>query len=268
MTSTTSDELETVAPPEEDRAAPESGTEGVSRLRLIVQPLAVLAVVVAVVVYINVATLNATEAGLLNNRTLAQLTWEHVKLTVVTAVVVVLVAVPLGVLLTRRRARAARPGVIAVANFGQAAPAVGLLVLVATLFDIGFTAAVIALALYGILPTLRNTMTGLEQVDPQLVEAGRGMGMSARGALMRVEMPLAVPVILTGIRLSLVLIVGTAALAAFIGAGGLGQLIITGVNLQLDKELIVGAVLTASLALLVDWLGHVVEEFARPKGLS
>jgi osmoprotectant transport system permease protein len=80
--------------------------------------------------------------------------------------------------------------------------------------------------------------------------------------------PLAVPVILTGIRLSLVLIVGTAALAPFIGGGGLGQLIITGVNLQLDKQLVVGAVLIASLALLIDWVGRVVETIARPKGLS
>jgi osmoprotectant transport system permease protein len=268
MSATSADELETVAPPEEDRGAPETGQESVSRLRLVVQPLAVLAVVVAVMVYVNVATLNSTEAGLLNNGAITDLTWEHVKLTVVTAVIVVLVAVPSGIVLTRRRARVARPGVVSLANFGQAAPSVGLLVLAATLFDVGFWTAVLGLSVYGVLPTLRNTMTGLEQVEPQLVEAGRGMGMSARGALTRVEVPLAVPVILTGIRLSLVLIVGTAALAPFIGGGGLGQLIITGVNLQLDKQLVIGAVLIASLALLVDWLGHVVEEVARPKGLS
>lgn len=242
--------------------------QAVSRRRLVVQPLVVLAVVAAVLVYVATAELNPTESGLLNFRSLRALTLEHIQLTVVTAIIVVVVAVPTGILLTRRSARAGRPPVVAFANFGQAAPSVGLLVLAATLFDIGFWTAVLGLSVYGILPTLRNTMTGLEQVDPALVEAARGMGMSSQGALGRVELPLAVRVILTGIRLSLVLIVGTAALAPFIGGGGLGQLIITGVNLQLDKQLVVGAVLIASLALLVDWLGRVVEEVARPKGLS
>ncbi|MDQ4006522.1 MAG: ABC transporter permease [Actinomycetota bacterium] len=224
--------------------------------------------VAAVLVYVATAELTPTESGLLNFRSLYGLTMEHVKLTVVTAFIVVVVAVPAGILLTRRSARAGRPPAVAFANFGQAAPSVGLLVLAATLFDIGFWTAVLGLSVYGILPTLRNTMTGLEQVDPTLVEAARGMGMSSQGTLVRVELPLAVLVILTGIRLSLVLIVGTAALAPFIGGGGLGQLIITGVNLQLDKQLVVGAVLIAGLALLVDWLGRVVEEAARPKGLS
>jgi osmoprotectant transport system permease protein len=270
VTATTpTDDLDPATPAGED--LDEAGSlqrERVSRRRMVVQPLAVLAVVAATLVYVQTADLTATERGLLNLRSLADLTWQHVQLTFVTTVIVVLVAVPAGILLTRRRARAARPAAVGVANFGQAAPSVGLLVLAATLFDVGFSTAVLGLAVYGILPTLRNTITGLQQVDPALVEAARGMGMSARGALMRVEVPIAVPVILTGIRLSLVLVVGTAALAVFIGGGGLGQLITTGVNLQLDKQLVVGAVLIASLALLVDWLGRVVEEVARPKGLS
>lgn len=263
--------VETGSRPDESQAAADDLSRGgarTSRWRLIVQPLVVLVIVAAVVVYVEVADLTPTEATLLNLGTLWTLTLQHIKLTVTTGVIVVLVALPAGILLTRHRARSARPGAVVLANLGQAAPSIGLLVLAATLFSVGFWTAVFGLAVYGVLPTLHNTMTGLEQVDSRLVEAGRGMGMSAPTTLTRVEIPLAVPVILTGIRLSLVLIVGTAALATFIGAGGLGGLIVTGVNLQLDTELIIGAILIASLALLVDWLGRVVEELARPKGLS
>jgi osmoprotectant transport system permease protein len=269
VSTTATDELDPTGPPGEERDDAQSlERERVSRRRLTVQPVAVLAAVAAVVVYVQSASLTASERGLLTPRSLIALTWEHVQLTAVTGVIVVLVAVPAGILLTRRRARRASPPVVAFANFGQAAPLVGLLVLAAALLDVGFWTAVLALSVYGILPILRNTITGLGQVDRSLVEAARGMGMSARGVLMRVELPLAVPVILTGIRLSLTLVVGGAALAVFIGGGGLGQLITTGVNLQFKSQLVVGAVLIASLALLVDWLGRVVEEVARPKGLS
>jgi osmoprotectant transport system permease protein len=239
-----------------------------SRWRRVGQPVAVLAVVAAVVVYVSVAELSSTEAAVLNLGSMWSLTLEHIKLTLVTTVVVVVVALPAGIVLTRPWARSGRPGVVALANLGQAAPSVGLLVLFAQVLDIGFSTAVIGLSVYGVLPTLRNTMTGLEQVDRSLVESARGMGMSAAATLLRVELPLAVPVILTGIRLSLVLIVGTAALAAFIGAGGLGQMIITGVNLQLDRELVIGAILIAALALIIDWLGRMVEDLATPKGLA
>lgn len=241
---------------------------GTSPWRRVGQPVAVAVAVVAVVVYVAVGDLTPTERAVLNLGSLWSLTLQHVWLTVVTTVLVVLIALPLGVVMTRPWARGGRPVAVGGANLGQAAPSIGLLVLFAAIFDVGFWTAVLGLTVYGVLPTLRNTITGLEQVDARLVEAARGMGMSAAATLFRVEMPLAVPVILTGIRLSLVLIVGTAALATFIGAGGLGQLITTGVNLQLDKELVVGATLIASLALVIDWLGRLVEDFARPKGLS
>ncbi|HWL96482.1 MAG TPA: ABC transporter permease [Nocardioidaceae bacterium] len=255
---------------DDDRGtAPATGeSTGASVRQLVIQPVVVLLVMAGVAVYVSTATLNPTEAGLLNIDSLVALTIEHLQITAVTAVIVVAIGLPLGILLTRPWARYGRPPVVVLANLGQAAPSVGLLVLVAGLMGVGFRTAIVGLSIYGILPTLRNTMTGLEQVDRTLIESARGMGMSARATLARVELPMAVPVILTGIRLSLVLIVGTAALAPFIGGGGLGQLIITGVNLQLDKQLIVGAVLIASLALLIDWVGRVVETFARPKGLS
>ena len=125
-----------------------------------------------------------------------------------------------------------------------------------------------ALVVYALLPVLRNTMVGIGQVDDRLVEAGRGMGMSAVAVLVRVELPLAVPIMLAGIRTALVLLVGTAALSTFINGGGLGILITTGVNLNLTRVLVAGAVSVALLALLVDWVGRVVELLARPKGLA
>ena len=192
---------------------------------------------------------------------------EHLQLTVVAAAIVLVIAIPLGILLTRRPFRRLSGPVMVVANIGQAAPAIGLIVLLAFIVGFGFTAAVIALVAYAVLPVLRNTMVGLQQVDQRLVEAGRGMGMSAAAVLFRVELPLAVPVMLAGIRTALVLLVGTATLATFINGGGLGILITTGVNLNLTKVLVVGSLLVALLAIVVDWLGRVVEHVARPKGL-
>jgi osmoprotectant transport system permease protein len=183
--------------------------------------------------------------------------------TVLTCVV----AIPLGIALTRGRFRRYSKPIITVAGFGQAAPAIGLIALGAVLFGIGGAGAVIALTVYGALPIVANTVTGLDGVDPRLVEASRGMGMSAWATLLRIELPLALPVIVAGVRTALVLIVGTAALASFTGAGGLGQLITTGIKLQQTVTLVVGAVLVAALALFIDWLARVAEFVAAPKGL-
>ena len=120
---------------------------------------------------------------------------------------------------------------------------------------------------YALLPVLKNTMVGLDGVDRSLVEAGRGMGMSAASVLLRVELPLAVPVMLAGVRTALILVVGTATLATFVNGGGLGLLITTGVNLNLVRVLVAGSILVALLALSIDWIGRVVEHVARPKGL-
>ena len=125
---------------------------------------------------------------------------------------------------------------------------------------------VIPLVFYTLLPVLRNTMVGIQQVDRSLIDAGRGIGMSAAGVLWRVELPLAVPLILAGLRTALVLAVGTATLAFFVNGGGLGELIDTGYKLQLNSVMYVGAALAIGLALLVDWLGGVAEQWLSPKG--
>jgi osmoprotectant transport system permease protein len=238
-----------------------------SWLALLPQPVAIGIALAAFAVWLATADLTTAERTTLNPGDLLTYTGEHLALTFVSAAIVLVIAVPLGVLLTRGPFRRVAGPVLVLANFGQAAPAVGLIVLLAFWLGFSFWAAVVALVLYAMLPVLRNTMVGLQSVDARLVEAGRGMGMSAMSVLFRVELPLAVPVMLSGIRTALVLLVGSAALATFIGAGGLGLLITTGVNLFLPKVLVSGALLVALLALLIDWLGRVVEHVARPKGL-
>lgn len=213
------------------------------------------------------ADLDSIERRQLAWSTVGSLLLEHVQLTVVSTFFVLVIAVPLGVALTRPRLRRLAPLAVGAGNAGQAAPAIGLIVLLAIWLDFQFSTAVIALTVYAILPVLRNTITGLQGVDPTLVEAGRGIGMSNAGVLLRVELPLAVPVIMTGIRTALVLLVGTATLATFINAGGLGELIVTGITLFRYNVLVSGALLVALLALLVDWAGRVLETVARPKGL-
>ncbi|HET7305713.1 MAG TPA: ABC transporter permease [Segeticoccus sp.] len=236
--------------------------------RLVIQPCCIAALFVGVVVYVKTADLSKLEQRTLNLGALWRHTVEHLELSFAATAVVLLVAIPVGVVLTRSWARAGTPFAVGFANVGQAAPSIGLLVLFAMWLEVGFWTVVVGLSVYGILPTLNNTITGLRQVEQRVVEAARGMGMSAVGTLLRVELPLAAPVILTGVRVSLVLIVGTASLGTFIGGGGLGGLITTGVNLGRDNILVVGAVMIAALALLIDWLGRVVEELVRPKGLA
>ncbi len=215
----------------------------------------------------NTAELDSVEESSLAWSTIWLQIGEHVKITFVSAFFVILVAVPLGILLTRGRAKAAAPLVIGFANAGQAAPSVGLIVLFAMWLGFGFSTTIIVLTVYAVLPVLRNTIVGLQGVDRTLIEAGRGVGMSAASVLVRVELPLALPVIMAGVRTALVLLVGTATLATFINGGGLGATLQAGISLLRYPVIVWGAVLVALLALLIEWLGRVLEMVAQPKGV-
>ena len=194
--------------------------------------------------------------------------WEHVKLTTISTFFVLIIAIPLGILLTRRRLRKAAPVAVVLANIGQATPSIGLLALLVIGSGIGMRTALVGIIIYAVLPVLSNTITGLRANDPTLLEAARGIGMSPLGVLTRVELPLAVPLILAGVRTALVLNVGTATLATFGGGGGLGDLITTGITTQRMPVLVLGSLLTVSLALLVDWLASLAELLLRPRGLE
>jgi osmoprotectant transport system permease protein len=145
--------------------------------------------------------------------------------------------------------------VLWVANLGQAVPGLAVLALLGAFLGIGRPPAIGALALYSLLPIMRNTAAGLAAVDPAVVEAARGMGLRPRQVLLRAELPLASPVIFAGLRTAVVLNVGTATLATFIGAGGLGEVIETGLSGggTLARVTATGCILTVGVALLADW---------------
>ena len=193
---------------------------------------------------------------------------QQIQLTVISTFFVLIIAIPLGILLTRRAFRKAAPVAMAFANMGQATPAIGLLALLVIWLGTGQKAALIGITVYAILPVLSNTIAGLKANDPTLLEAARGIGMSPLGALRRIELPLAVPLILAGVRTALVLNVGTATLATFGGGGGLGVLITTGITTQRMPVLVLGSILTIALALLVDWLASLAELLLKPHGLE
>jgi osmoprotectant transport system permease protein len=191
---------------------------------------------------------------------------EHIFLSGLAMTIAILIAVPLGILLTRNK-KLAEP-IIGVTAIIQTIPSLALLGFMLPIFGIGKTPAVIALTLYALLPILRNTYTGILGVDPSLVDAGKGMGMTSRQILFMVELPITLPIIMAGIRTATVLTIGVAALATFIGAGGLGDLIDRGLKLA-DKELILtGAIPAAFLAIVFDIALKKLEDKVTPKGLK
>lgn len=193
---------------------------------------------------------------------------QHIQLTVISTFFVLIIAIPLGIALTRSKLRRATPVAMAFANLGQAIPALGLLILLVIWLGIGARSAIVGMVIYAVLPVLANTIAGLRGIDPTLTEAARGIGMSPTLVLTKVELPLAVPLILAGVRTALVLNVGTATLATFGGGGGLGDLISAGIVTQRMPVLILGSVLTVALALLVEWLASLAELLLRPRGLE
>ena len=247
--------------------APPSRRRGLIR-RHIAIPVVIAAALAGTYGWVSSQDLDDIERRSLNPDNLLRVTGQHLSLTAMTTALVLVIAIGGGVLLTRPALRWVAPAATTLANLGQATPAIGLLVLLSIWLGIGTTTALIGLVAYAVLPVLRNTIVGLNQVDRHLIEAGRGIGMSPLAILTKVELPLAVPVILAGVRTALVFAVGVATLATFINAGGLGSLIVTGISLQRDSVLITGAVLTAALALALDWLGAVLTDVLRPRGLD
>lgn len=237
------------------------------RWRIAILPTVVFLIAAATIAYPQFAPIDSTEARSLGLSFIAARTWEHVQLTAVATIIVLLIALPLGILTSRHWMRWSTPVVLAIANIGQSAPPVGVIVVLAATIGVGFWPAIIGLVIYAVLPSLRNTMVGLQQVDAALLDAARGIGMPAWRVLARIELPLAMPVILAGIRTTLVLMVGIAGLATFINAGGLGQLVVSGVNTSRPITLFIGSVLIALLALLVDWIAGLVTKAVQPKGL-
>jgi osmoprotectant transport system permease protein len=253
-------------------AGPRPGASLGERLRrrwrgLLIRPVLLAIVLIVLWLVVSNSTLDSIEQRNLNWKEIRLELGQHIHLSLVATFFTVIIAVPLGIVLTRPAARLLRPLALGIANLGQAIPSFGLVLLLALWTDIGFTIAVVALVVYAALPVLRNTIVGLEGVDRNLVEAARGMGMSKLAVLGRIELPLAVPVILAGIRTALVLTVASATLASFIDAGGLGFGLYTGITLDRKIVAVTYGVIAAALALFADWLGLLVEEVLRPRGV-
>ncbi|MFI8944974.1 ABC transporter permease [Streptomyces sp. NPDC053750] len=264
-----------LAPDDEDEAeqelappSPAATGRRVTWQKLTVLPAVLVVVLLATWLWFEQAELDALSQNALSDGQVTKALWQHIQLTVISTFFVLIIAIPLGILLTRRTFRKATPVAMAFANMGQATPAIGLLALLVIWLGIGRRSALIGIIIYAILPVLSNTIAGLRANDPTLLEAARGIGMSPMGVLTRVELPLAVPLILAGVRTALVLNVGTATLATFGGGGGLGVLITTGITSQRMPVLVLGSILTVALALLVDWLASLAELLLRPRGLE
>lgn len=204
---------------------------------------------------------------MVQNRTeIVELTLEHLWLVCVSTVLAVLIGIPLGILITRRPAL--NKPVLGGANIIQTIPSLALFGFLLPAPWFGERAdrmAVLALTLYALLPLIRNTYTGIKGVDPAVIEAGRGMGMTDRQLLFQVQLPLALGVIIAGVRVAAVISVGLATIAAAIGAGGLGEYIFRGLAMVSDQVILAGAIPAALLALFADFSLGLLEKRLTPQ---
>ncbi|PTE68662.1 glycine/betaine ABC transporter permease [Staphylococcus devriesei] len=189
--------------------------------------------------------------------------FEHIQISFIALFIAILIAVPLGIALTKTKKLSEI--VMNIAAILQTIPSLALLGLMIPIFGIGRVPAIIALVVYALLPILRNTYTGIQEVDPSLIEAAKGIGMKPIRRLTKVELPIAMPVIMAGIRTAMVLIIGTATLAALIGAGGLGDLILLGIDRNNTSLILIGAIPAALLAIIFDLILRYVEKLSYKK---
>ena len=208
----------------------------------------------------------------LNNfPTILRLTIEHLYLVSISVGVAILTGVPIGILITKDKKLA--DAVLYAASVVITIPSVamfGLMIPILSLVNrgIGFWPAAIAIFLYSQLPIIRNTYTAINNIDPSLREAAKGMGMSDWQRLAKVEIPLAVPVIMAGVRMAVVMNIAVATIAVYIGAGGLGTIINEGITGTNSTKLIVGALAVSLLAIIADYLFLFIQKILTPKGLS
>ncbi|MEA4925942.1 MAG: ABC transporter permease [Syntrophomonadaceae bacterium] len=197
---------------------------------------------------------------------LLQALLQHIELVFLSMLIAIVIGIPLGILITR--VKFLEGPVLGTVGILQTIPSLALLGFMIPLFGIGVKTAVAALFLYSLLPITRNTFTGIKEVDKPTIEAAKGMGMTDLQILTMVELPLALSVMMAGIRTATVINIGTATLAAFIGAGGLGDFIFIGISRNIDALVLIGAIPAALLALLFDWLLSLLEQAATPRGVK
>ena len=193
---------------------------------------------------------------------------QHLNLVAASGALAIVIGLPLGVALTRRSIRPYANAVTQFINLGTTIPTLAILALAMSVLGIGAPSAIFGLVMLTLLPIVLNTMAGLRTVPAHLIEAARGMGMTNAQILFKVELPNAAFVILAGLRTALAINVGTVPLAFLIGGGGLGELIFTGIDLMEPSMLLAGAIPTALLAVLVDYLVGQCQYWLIPRGVN
>lgn len=201
-----------------------------------------------------------------NRSELLEKTLEHFYISIFALVIGIVIAVPLGILIAKNKRLAGI--ILTTAGVLQTIPTLALLALMIPLFGIGKTPAIIALAAYILLPMLNNTIIGVQSISGEVKEAAKSMGMTNMQLMRSVDFPLALPYIMSGVRLSSVYVISWATLASYIGAGGLGDYVFQGLNLYEPMMIIVAAVLVTSIALITDVILSFVEKWSVPKGLK
>ncbi|MCM2989736.1 MULTISPECIES: ABC transporter permease [Bacillus] len=192
--------------------------------------------------------------------------WEHLYISLIAVVLGIIVAVPLGVVLTRMKRGAGF--IIGVVNIFQTLPSLAILAFFIPILGVGKIPAIVALFFYSVLPILRNTYAGVQGVNKNLLESGKGIGMTTWEQIRLVELPLAVPVIMAGVRTSTIYLIGWTTLAAFIGGGGLGDYILIGLQLYQPEFIIAGAIPVTILAVIIDLSLMKLEKKVTPEGLK
>jgi len=201
-----------------------------------------------------------------NWKQILQLTGYHIGIVATSSAIAIGIALPTGIFVTRPGWRQHASSIIAIGNTFQTVPTLAVIGLASaglSIFDagIGWWPAILALVVYSILPILTNTISGIEQIPQSTMRAGKGMGMTDQQILTKIELPVAFPVILAGIRTAVVINIGTAALAAAIGADCLGTLIFQGISTGNTQILLAGAIPTAILAVIIDLIFGIIERF-------
>jgi osmoprotectant transport system permease protein len=188
-----------------------------------------------------------------NPQDIYRLLLQHLQLVFISATIAVAIGLSMGIVLTRGFMRRYRETILNLLGICQTVPSLAVIAIAMTYLGIGRKTAIFALVVYSLLPIIRSTVAGIFQVDPALVDAGHGMGMTPRQVLFKVEIPNAMYIILTGIRTAVVINVGTAAMSFLVGGGGLGDLIFSGLAMVDAGLMLAGAVPTACLAILLNW---------------
>lgn len=185
---------------------------------------------------------------------------EHIVISFTVMTLAIVFSIPLAIYMTKLKSEKIKSMIFNIANIFQTIPTIALLAIMIPILGIGFKPAVVALFLYSLLPLLRNTYAGVESIDPEIMEAAKGMGFSVFQQLFKIELPVALPYVMSGIRVTSVYIISWTSLAALIGAGGLGDLVLAGIGYNDQQMIITGTVLAILIAVLLDLILGMIEK--------